>query len=176
MSPWLDRLSLAVLVLALGLLGWDQTRGAPTARHAAVPLLLPSDPPGSLHAPGADERALRARAASVGEVLTIEDLIRLAVLLEEGRGAEVGVELPPLTEAERSELRARIQAADEHRRALLAAEGDLAAADRALRDAATRLAADLSPDQRAWIQANRDAVSVGEVEEAYWQRALGAAP
>ncbi len=176
MSPWPDRVSLAVLVLALGILCHEHLLGAPTAEHAAIPLLLPSDPPGSLHVPGADERALRARAASVGEVITIEDLVRLAVLLEEGRGAEAGVELPPLTKEERAALRARIRTAEEHRRALLAAEGDLAAADRALRDAATQLAAGLSPDQRAWVQANRNAVSVGEVEEAYWQRARGEGP
>lgn len=175
MTRWLDRLSLVLLLCAAGLLGRDLFRGPGVAEHAPVPLLLPSDPPGSLHAPGADERALRARAATVGEVLTIEDLVRLAVVLEEGRGAELGLKLKPLSDAERTALRALIQTADDHRRALLAAEGDLAAADRALRDAATQLAAGLSPDQRTWIQQNRDAVSVGKVEEAYWKRALGQA-
>lgn len=176
MNAWFDRLALIFLVAAAGLLAGDVVGGHRLVARAWVPLLLPSDDPGSLHMPGADEQALRARAASVGEIITIEDLVRLAVALEEGRGAELGLDLPALSDEQRDRLRARIQAADEHRRALLAAEGDLAQADRRLRDASTRLAAGLTPEQRAWIQANRDAVSVGEIEDAYWKRALGEAP
>ena len=169
MSDWFDRLTLILLVATAGLLAGDVMGGHRLVARAWVPLLLPSDPPGSLHAPEADQQAIRARAASVGAVLTIEDLVRVALALETGRAAEVGLEeLPPLTEDERAALRALLEAAAGHRDALLQAEGDLAQAEGRLGDAASRLAATLTPAQRRWILDHRDAVSVGDIESAYW--------
>ena len=172
MTAWLDRLTLLVLVASAGLLMGDALAPQRLVARAWVPLLLPSDPPGTLHAPEADVQAIRARAASVGEVLTIEDLVRVALALETGRAHAVGLgDLPPLSADERARLRALLDQADQHRRDLLAAEADLARAEGALGDAATRLAATLTAEQRRWILANRDQVSVGAIEDAYWAEA-----
>lgn len=177
MTLWLDRLTLILLVATAGLLAGDVMGGHRLSARAWVPLLLPSDPPGSLHMPNADTQAIRARAVSVGEVLTIEDLVRVTLALETGRAADVGLDdLPPLSDEERAALKAVLLEADQHRRDLLALEGDLARSEGELGDAAIRLAATLSPDQRRWIRENRDQVSVGTIEEGYWAAALDALP
>ena len=163
LSPF-DWLSLLLLLATAGVLAWP---GSPSPSRVQVPLLLPADPPGSLHAPGADERAIQARALAIGEVITIEDLVRAALALE-AEGAEG---LPPLSEAERAELSRLLARAREHRDALMAVEGQLGAAEDRLDAAARELAGQLSPDQRAWIQGNRDAISVQGVEEGYWKQA-----
>lgn len=172
MTRWLDRLTVLLLLVAVALLARDALTPTHLASRAPVPLLLPSDPPGSLHMPEADTRALHARAASVGEVITVEDLVRLMVALEAGAEAppELGT-VAPLTDAERAELRALLQQTVTHRDALLEAEGDLARADDDLRAASVRLAAALSPAQRRWIRTHRDQVSVADIEAAYWERA-----
>jgi len=175
MTAWLDRVTLLVLVATAGLLAGDALSPRRLVARAWVPLLMPADPPGALHAPEADTQAIHARAASVGEVLTIEDLVRVALALETGRADAVGLgDVPPLTADERARLRALLDQADQHRRDLLAAEADLAQAEGALGDAAARLAATLTPAQRRWILDNRDEVSVGAIEEAYWAEARGA--
>jgi hypothetical protein len=172
MTAWFDRLTLLALVATLGLIAGDIAGQKPRSQRVSLPLLLPEDAPGSLHMPEADRLALRARAASVGEVLTVEDLVRVSLALSQDKAAELGLgELPPLTEAERAALLQLLQTADRHRRELLAVEGELAQAEATLNDASSRMAAALRPEQRRWIQENRNAVSVGEVEEAYWAAA-----
>lgn len=163
-TTWLDAATALVLVAAIAVLAWPLP-AAPG--RVAVPMLLPDDAPGSLHQPGADRTVLAARAAAMGEVLTIEDLIRSIVALEAGQ-----VEgLPPLTEAERAELRDLLALATGHRDALLAVEGQLAAAEDRLDGAAKDMAAELTPQQRGFIQEERDQISVQGVEEAYWKDA-----
>lgn len=160
----LDGLSLLLLLATAAVLAWP---GAPSPARVQVPLLVPADPPSSLHSPGADERAIQARALAIGEVVTIEDLVRGVLALD----SETPQGLPPLSEAERAELRQLLARASEHRDALLAVEGQLGAAEDRLDAAARELAGQLSPDQRAWIQGNRDQISVQGVEEGYWKQA-----
>lgn len=143
------------------------TRTNPAVR-AYLPLMGPQDPPGALQGPGAAEAALRAGIATVGPAVTVEDLARGALALE--RGELTGA--APLTEAERERVLAIVQRADRHRDELLAAEARLASAEAALADRARAIAATLTPEQRAWIVAQRDAVSVGQVERAYWDELL----
>ncbi|MES2644328.1 MAG: hypothetical protein V4850_32885 [Myxococcota bacterium] len=145
--------------------------GGGTVR-AYVPLLGADDPPGQLQADGGAARALAAKAAVVGEFVTIEDLARGVLALENGSlpGAA------PLTAAERAALAPLVRQAAEDRLALLAVEGEIAAVEASLQDRARRIAETLTPEQRAWIVAQRDVVSVGELEQAYWDEllALGA--
>lgn len=115
--------------------------------------------------PGQDaDLALRAQVATVGDWVTVEDLARGALALERG-------ELPgvaPLTDGERAELRALVEQAERDRAELLRVEGELMAAQDALDAQARALAASLTPEQRAWVVEQRDVVSVGQVEAAYW--------
>jgi len=169
----MDWVSVGVLAVAVAVLGWDQLAGEHTP-IVYVPMLQSTDPPGSLRAPDADVRAIRATAAAIGEVVTIEDLVRVVVALEEGRGAEVGMpDAPPLTEAERAALAPLLARARADRDALLAVEAELQTAEVGLRGEARQVAGSLTPEQRAWVQANRDQISVGQVEDEYWDRASG---
>ena len=158
-----ERLPLALALLALALALPLALRPSGEALRL-LPLLGPHDPPGALQGPGEAERALQARAAAIGDYLTIEDLARGVLLLE--RGELPGVS--PLSEAERQEVARLLAEADAHRGELLELEQQIAAADEALGELATRLAWSLSPEQRAALRSQRNRVSVGEVERAYW--------
>lgn len=122
-----------------------------------------------LAVPSADGRV--AAVATVDEVVTIEDLVRGCLAMR--RGDLAGV---PLSAADTARLDALLHTADEHRAALLAADQDVAAKEAKLDAKVAELAATLTPEQKAWIQAHRDAVSVGSVEAAYWDELLRAAP
>lgn len=93
--------------------------------------------------------------AVVGEVLTIEDLARVS--LETELGAEERAALGPVVEQAR-----------QHRQQLLQMEAELRAAEAELDSAAREVLELLDPEQQRWILDQRDRVSVGEVEEAYW--------
>lgn len=160
----IDGLTVLLLLATAGVLA---SPGAPSPSRVLVPLLLSEDAPGSLHAPGADERAIQARALAIGEVITIEDLVRAVLVLE----SEAPEGLPPLTQEERAQLRVLLARASEHRDALLAVEGQLVGAEDRLDAAARELSGQLNPDQRSWIQGNRDEISVQGVEEGYWKQA-----
>lgn len=151
-----DRLLLGLLALALvqavalAVRAWRTPAAAPLA--VAV-------------APGQDaDAALRAQVATLGDWVTVEDLARGALALE--RGDLPGV--PALDEDERAELRALVAQAERDRNELVRVEGELRAAQDELDQRALALAASLTPEQRAWVYAQRDAVSVGQVERAYW--------
>ncbi|MCB9745187.1 MAG: hypothetical protein H6740_21540 [Alphaproteobacteria bacterium] len=171
MSRALDALTGGLLLLAL-----VQAAGLARSRSAApsttLPLLLPGDPPGALQGPGEAERTLQARAVALGDYLTVEDLARGVLLMERGELPEA----PPLSEAERAEVAALLAEADAHRTELLEVEGQLRAVDAELSAVAAEMAASLTPQQRAWVQQQRDRVSVGEVERAYWDAVLASLP
>jgi len=135
--------------------------------RAWIPLLGRDDPAGDLGAPGGAERAVRARTAALGDYLTVEDLARGVIALQDGSlpGA------PPLSAAEREQVSALLRRADEHRAELLRVEAEIAEAEAHLAALAARMAAGLTPEQRAWVERRRDAVSVGQVERAYWDQA-----
>ena len=97
----------------------------------------------------------------MGDFLTIEDLARGVLALD---GGEHG----GLSAAERDALGPVVAEAVAHRQALLDNEAALAAAEAELDAAAREILAALGPEQQAWILAQRDQVSVGEVEGAYW--------
>lgn len=163
----IDRLSLALALLALVLAGLLLRREADTA-VVSLPLLDPGAPPGSLQGPGEAEAVLRAKAALVGDLYTVEDLARGLLLLERG-------ELPgvaPLTDSERAEVAALLRQADADRTELLALEQQIRAAEAELGEIGLQLAATLTPEQRARVLAERDRVSVGGVERAYWDAVL----
>lgn len=169
MKRALDGLVVVLLVAALvqaGLL----LRGGIDRRY--VPLLAAGDPPGSLQGPGATARVMRTKGAAIGEILTIEDLARGALALQEGPlgGA------PALSASERERLRPLIEKGAADRQALLDAERKIADVQAQIQEKAAAIAATLTPEQRAWIIANRDTVSVGQVEQAYWDELLGAQP
>lgn len=149
-----DRVLAVLLLVALGqagVLAWRQVSTPRVMLPAAV-------------RPGEDAAlALHGQVAAVGDWLTIEDLVRGALALEQGR-----LEGPPLTEAERAELHALVLQADQHRSELLQVETELRATQDALDTRARALAASLTPEQRDWVLAQRDRVSVGSVEAAYW--------
>jgi hypothetical protein len=125
--------------------------------------------------PRTHAEAIHAQAAALGDVLTIEDLARGVLALEEG--ALPGV--APLEGNVRDEVGRRLAAANERREALLAIEADLAVEDARLAAAARAMAETLTPEQREWVMEKRDQVSVAGVERAYWDavlNALGAPP
>jgi hypothetical protein len=150
-----DRVLLVLLAIALVLAGALAWRTVATPR-----VLLPVTVPVGMDA----DRALSGAVATVGDWVTIEDLARGALALESG---EV-LDGPRLSEAERADLRAIVQRAEEHRAALLRVEGELRAAQDQLDARARALAASLTPEQRAWVVQQRDSVSVGQLEAAYW--------
>lgn len=168
LATWLDRLGLLALLAAAAVLAWP---AAPGHGRVAIPLLLPADEPGSLHLPGGDQRLLAARAAALGEVLTIEDLVRAVVALDQERAG-----LPPVDATERAALAALVARAEADRDALLAVEAELAAARDRLDSAGRGMAGELSPEQQRWIQEHRDETSVRGVEAPYWERARQGAP
>lgn len=146
------------LVLAARLVLADQS-------VAYVPVMAPTDSTQAMQAPGGAERALAVKLARVGDYLTVEDLARGVLAIQQGRlqGAQ------PLTVDELAKLKSRVASADEHRTALLEAEAALAKAEADQDATARQIAATLTPEQKAWVLAQRDNVSVGGVEAAYWQ-------
>jgi hypothetical protein len=166
----MDGLTLLLVgVAALGL--WrGGSAPAPEASPArdALPLLAPGDPPGALYAPGAAPAQLRAKLSAVGEVITVEDLARGVLALQEGQLP--GVE--PLPEALREELSRRLTVTNQRREELLALETQLATEEARLAAEARSLAEGLTPEQRAWVAQQRDVASVGAVERAYWEALL----
>ncbi len=150
-----DRLLVALLVVAVvlaGMLVWRNTNTPMVVLPAAVR-------PGE-----AGDSVVRGQVAQVGDWLTIEDLVRGVLALERDT-----LDGPPLTDAEREELHALVLQADAHRTELLEVEVALRSAEQALDARARALAAALTPEQRAWVLAQRDQVSVGSVEAAYWR-------
>lgn len=161
-----DLALLVLVVVALfqtGLL--LHTQGAVAAY---VPLLSAGDPPGSLQGDGAAARVLAERAG-VGEYVTVEDLARGALAL---RGGDLDG-AAPLTAEEEARLGPALAQASADRTELLKIEGEIADAEGRLVEQARAIAATLTPEQRAWIVANRDMVSVGQVEQAYWDELVG---
>lgn len=156
-------LSLALILAVLGVL-------RDPVGVVGLPLLGASDPPGALHAPGAPARALRGRIATLGDVLTIEDLARGVLALEQGQLTGVA----PLPAALRAEVATRLAETHARREALLALETRMASEDAALRSEAVALAATLTPDQRAWVATQRDIASVAGIERVYWDALLAA--
>lgn len=162
-QEWLDRGALLLLLLAAAVLAWPSSRGE---GRVLVPLLLSEDPAGSLHEPGGDTRRVAARAAALGEVLTIEDLVRTTVAAGQGQPG-----LPPLSPAERAALAPLLDRAMADRDALLAVEAELAAARDRLDGAARGMAGELRPEQQQFILEQRDRISVQGVEAPYWEQA-----
>lgn len=172
MNVWIDRLTLVALAVAL-VVGVAQRVGAADS-SLVLPLLVPGDDAGALMGPGAEQRALAAKAAAVGELITVEDLIRACWALSASPDGLPGA--PPLDPAARAALLPLVERADRERTALLAVEAELAAAEGRLGAAAAAAAAILDPAQRARIEAERDQISVGRVEDAYYKstvRGLG---
>ena len=165
----IDGLLVVLLVAALAQAAL-LLRGGVDRRY--VPLLSEGDPPGTLQGPGAASRVLRARGAAVGEFVTIEDLARGALALRDGQlpGAA------PLSASEAARLQPLLEKAAQDRKDLLAVEGEIAGVQAEIQEKAAAIAATLTPEQRAWIIANRDDVSVGQVEQAYWDELLGTPP
>lgn len=103
--------------------------------------------------------------AVAGDVVTVEDLARGCLALEEGK-----LDAPRLSMSERERLREQIALADQHRKELLAIEEQHRQREAELDTKARALAATLTPEQWDWIRAHRDEVSVGRVEAAYWDK------
>lgn len=165
MKGW-DGLAAVLAVVALiqaGLL-LSQERGA-----VLLPLLSAEERPGALQGPGLAEARVQSRAALVGDYVNVEDLAR-GLLAAAGAPGVPGV--APLTAAERADLAGLIQQAEQHRQELLAVEQKLAAAQQTLAEQARAVAAALTPEQRAWVLAERDRISVGGIEAAYWAMLL----
>ncbi len=162
LAVWLDAAATVALAGALALLAWPRDH---VAGRVLVPMLAADDAPGALRAPGADARALRARAVALGEVITIEDLVRVIAAGE-------AKDLPP---ERRAAVRERLATARAHVDALLALETAQHVAEDRLDAAGREIGAALTPEQRAWILQHRDATSVSGVEAPYWDAAKDAA-
>jgi hypothetical protein len=150
---------LGLAVLQAGLLAFRPPPG-----QSYLHLLGRGENPSLLSADGKAEHAVAAKVAVVGDYLTIEDLVRGTLLLEEGRLPGV----KPLSPRERGRVVKLLATATEHRDELLRTEAEIASSEEELRQEALRIVAELSPEQRAWILAQRDAVSVGRIERSYW--------
>jgi hypothetical protein len=175
-ASWLDVLNGALLVVAVALAAWSLClgRASPPGR-LLLPLLGAGDSPMALQRPGGGHDTARLKAAALGDYVTVEDLVRGALALQKGSASGV----PALEPSERARVQEILQRAAEHRDALFQAEEALLAAERDLNESARALADALGPAQREWIRAQRNAVSVGERERAYWRELdelLGARP
>ncbi len=169
----LDRLTdglLFVLLLLAAVQAVRLTTRPGSIARAYVPVLTETTPSGSVQGPGTAERALTTELATLGDWLSVEDLARGVLALE--RGELEGVD--PLSPSERARVTTLVRDADEHRRALLAVEAQMAASEAALGDAARNIARTLTSEQRAWIAKQRDDVSVGQLEAAYWAEVTAA--
>ncbi len=163
-ARWLDIAALLCLIAALAVL---LVRGEQRGGVLLVPMLLPNEPLDGLMAPGADVARLQSRGELMGEPITIEDLIRLSwALVRQPEALPPGT--APLSPEERAALLPLVERADAERAALLEVERRLAAAEGRLGAATVELAAELSPAQRAVIQAERDQVSVEGTEAVYY--------
>lgn len=162
-----DRALDAALVVALGVAVVLAGRLAlrEDAGVAYVPAMGPADGTPAMQGPGGAERALDAKLAVVGDYLTVEDLARGVLALQEGRLPGVA----PLTADEAARVKALVATADAHRVELLRVEGELADAEREQDETARKIAATFTPEQAAWVLAQRDKVSVGGIEAAYWR-------
>jgi hypothetical protein len=154
------------LLLALAIVGLVLPEGE--AEPVAPRVGMPLPPAGG--APRTPAESIRAQAAALGEVVTVEDLARGVLALEQG--ALPGV--APLDDAERSEVARLLGEANARREELLAIEGRLAGEESRLAAAARAMAETLTPEQRAWLLAERDRASVGAVERVYWDAVLEA--
>jgi len=152
-------LLLAALVQALLMLAY-----APGEQRSWLALQRAGDPPGALGRPGGAEQVLRTRVAALGDYLTVEDLVRGALVLE--RGELEGA--PALDDEERQQLAQLLEQAAAQRDELLRVEGEIRRLDGELAEGARQLAASLTPAQRAWVLQRRDEVSVDRLERAYW--------
>ena len=163
----LDWTAVVLLLTALGqavALG----RAEMGADALLVPLLGQNDPPHALSGPGAADRALSVRVATVGERLTIEDLARGIWLMDQGQLADAA----PLTEKEREKVQALLQAAEAERTELLAIQEQLLLTEAEMTVLGREMAVSLTPVQRAWLLENRDRISVAGVEQRYWDELL----
>ncbi len=116
----LDLALVAALVVAVSLTVLGAVRDPVGA--LGLPLLAAGDPPGALHAPGAPARALQGRLATVGDVLTIEDLARGVLALEQGQLPGVA----PLAPGDRAEAVALAATLTPEQRAWVASQRDIA--------------------------------------------------
>ncbi len=139
---------------------------------AYVPVMGPADSTPAMQGPGGAERALDAKLAIVGDYLTVEDVARGVLALQQGRLPGVA----PLTAEEAARVKAQVAQADAHRVELLKVEGELADAERAQDATARAIAATFTPEQAAWVLAQRDQVSVGGIEAAYWKELADSLP
>lgn len=117
----------------------------------------------ALEAPGATGRAARARLASLGAVLTVEDIARGLLHLMDDRCPT------PLTASQRRSLLPLVKEVHALRLELLRAEGVLGQQSEAARRLGAKLMARLDEAQRREMRAGRDQVSILQVEEAYWR-------
>lgn len=175
MKAWTSLLPEALMVLLLALALAVSLLGPSTGSRAVsgpLPLLEAGDPPGRLMAPGAAAVVTAEKVGKVGDYMTLEDVVRAAVALEQGQLAGVA----PLTEAERAALREELAATAAARDDLLRVEADLQQTDAALQATTRQIVEALTPEQRAWILANRNQISVGGVEAGYWDTLLRMGP
>jgi hypothetical protein len=167
---WMDGLTLLFLGAALLQLLFFSASGGNIRQPFA--LLQSQDPPQALQGPGSLDRALQSRLGTVGEVFTIEDLVRGSLALQKGELKGV----TPLSSEEQKKLATLVQQAQTHRDALLKIEGELSQSEQNLAEEARQIAMTLTPEQRVLIQQRRDQVSVGEIEKSYWDALLATLP
>ena len=167
MSRAVDLALAALLLVGLGEAAWLALRPAP---QAPVVFEVVDEVPevNALRDPSAWSRAVRTRVAQVGDPLTIEDLARVSLAALDGQTPGVA----PLSEAERAALRPVVERAQRHRDELLAVEQQLHEEESRWNEAALRILATLTPEQRRWLEEHRDEVSVGKIEADYWEELL----
>ena len=167
MNRWADIAILTLLALALAR-GVYMARETPTAAPAGIPLVQTDMSAGTLDKPGAVRHIATNQMAVVGEVWTIEDLARAAQMLQDGGLPGV----MPLSERTAAELKDGLTKAQASREKLTTIQGEIRATEAQLVHTARQLASTLTPEQRAWIIAQRDRISVSEVEQRYWDTLL----
>ncbi len=113
-------------------------------------------------------RIFASRMAVAGDYVTIEDLVRGALAIQRGEldGAR------PLSARRREQLGEALQKALRDRDTLMELDQRQRTLQQELAAETRKLAAALDPQQLQWMVDQRNAISVGQVEQSYWQQAL----
>jgi hypothetical protein len=121
----------------------------------------------SLAVPGGTRAAAEARLWRLGTILTVEDVARgLLLMLEQAPPSE------SLSPEQRRRIAPLVRRAYELRQELLLTSRQAMVLESQAQILGRDVFVDLAPRQAAAITAGRDRISIGVVEERYWQALL----
>jgi hypothetical protein len=175
-----------VLVLVCGALSLHLIGAA--GRSARVPVFMPlvtdsgepnqPPPPGEAEPPtppepadlelaGVETMTILGQAGRLGPTVSLEDLVRGLLFLEE-QGGELA-----LSPAQKKALAPLVEQAFAHRRELLETQEEIRALEKRLPQQAAQAMRVLTDDQARRLREGRDVISLAQFEDPYWQELLG---